>query len=49
MQRHPAKGKGGSVQALQKTFSPFGNLNVFLQFDLKIQQHVNMRTILCPG
>jgi len=48
MQRHPAKGKGGSVQALQKTFSPFSNLNVFLQFDLKIQQHVNMRTILCP-
>lgn len=49
MQRHPAKGKGGSVQALQKTLSPFSTFNVFLQFDLKIWQHVNMRTILCPG
>lgn len=48
MQRHPAKGKGGSGQALHKTFSPFSGLDVFLQFDLKIQQHVSMRTILYP-
>lgn len=49
MQRNPARGKGGSMQALQKTFSPLGSLNVFLEFDLKMWHHVNMRTILCLG